>query len=155
MAASPTGQPATAGAAAAGPRGRDGGLRAVGTTVRWTGYALFFLMVFVPTSYQGLKAVLLAVVLAGICAGVAGRGRLPLDQRLLLMSVAFAGVGAFFVLRGLALGAPGALNMFNVYVTWPLVFTVLVAGAAPGPTRPLLGRLLINKSRWLPIYSRR
>jgi hypothetical protein len=156
MAAPPTGQPATpptAGAAAAGPHGRDGGLRLIGTAVRWTGYTLFFLMVFVPTSYQGLKAVLLAAVLAGICAGVAGRGRLPLDRRLLFMSVAFAGVGAFFVLRGLALGALGALNMFNVYVTWPLVFTVLVAGAADGVTLRDLVRVLVTAANAIALYS--
>jgi hypothetical protein len=156
MAVPPTGQPTTpptTGAAVAGPRVRDGGLRSIGTALRWTGYTLFFLMVFVPTSYQGLKAVLLALVLAGICADVAGRGRLPLDRRLLLMSIAFAGVGAFFVLRGLAFGAPGALNMFNVYVTWPLVFTVLVAGAADGATLRGLARVLVTAANAVALYS--
>ena len=64
-----------------------------------------------------------------------------------------AALGAFFILRGYAAGAPGALQMFNVYVVWPLVYTVLVAGASsPGVLRGLV-RVLVLAANAVAAYS--
>src|SRR5690606_8062166 len=38
----------------------EAGTRIAATAVRWTGYALFFRMLVVPTTYQSIKGVLLA-----------------------------------------------------------------------------------------------
>ena len=128
----------------------DQGLAAV---VRWAGYVLFFLMLFVPTTYQPIKGALLAFVLAGILTSMLASGRLGLDRRVLLAAIAYAALGAFFILRGYAAGAPGALQMFNVYVVWPLVYTVLVAGASsPGVLRGLV-RVLVLAANAVAAYS--
>ena len=128
----------------------DQGLAAV---VRWAGYVLFFLMLFVPTTYQPIKGALLAFVLAGILTSMLASGRLGLDRRVLLAAMAYAALGAFFILRGYAAGAPGALQMFNVYVVWPLVYTVLVAGASsPGVLRGLV-RVLVLAANAVAAYS--
>ena len=50
----------------------------------WPGYALFFMMLFVPTTYQPIKAVLLATVLTLIGIGILMRGRLHLHMSILL-----------------------------------------------------------------------
>jgi hypothetical protein len=118
--------------------------QACAAVLRWAGYLLFFLMLFLPTSYNPIKGALLAFVLAGILTSVLATGRVGLDRRVLVASLAYAALGAFFILRGHAAGAPGALQMFNVYVTWPLVYTVLVAGASsPGVLRGLVRVLVI------------
>ena len=44
-------------------------------------------------------------------------GRLGLDRRVLIASLAYAALGAFFILRGHAAGAPGAPQLFTGYVT--------------------------------------
>ena len=91
-----------------------------------------------------MKGALLAFVLAGILTSVLATGRLGLDRRVLVASLAYAALGAFFILRGHAAGAPGALQMFNVYVTWPTVYTVLAAGASsPGVLRGLVRVLVV------------
>jgi hypothetical protein len=118
--------------------------QALAAVVRWAGYVLFFLMLCLPTSYQPLKGALLAFVLAGIVTSALATGRLGLDRRVLIAAIAYAALGAFFILRGHAAGAPGALQVFNVYVVWPLVYTVLVAGASsPGVLRGLVRVLVV------------
>ena len=121
--------------------------------VRWAAYCLFFMMLFVPTAYQAIKAGLLGLVLAGVAGGTLVSGRIPLDRRLLLAALAFAALGCGFVMRGLALGAPGALQMFNVYVTWPLVYMVLVAGAADAGVLRGLMRVIVTSANAIAIYS--
>lgn len=129
------------------------GLRLAGAAIRGVGYALFFAMLFVPVTYRSLKGGLLALTLAGIVGAALVTGRVLLDRRVLLMALGFAAIGVFFVLRGYVDGAPGALQMFNVYVTWPLVYTALVAGAArPGVLRGLM-RVLVWASVAVSVYS--
>lgn len=120
---------------------------------RWTGYALFFLMLFVPTTYQPVKAVLLATVLAGIGVGMLLSGRTGLHRHVAMLAAAFAAVGLFFVLRGYVRGAPGALSSFNVYVTWPLVYTVLAAGASRPEVLRALVRTIVVAANAVAAYS--
>ena len=128
-------------------------LQIAGAAVRGLGYALFFAMLFVPSTYRSLKGALLGVTLAGIVGAALITGRVLIDRRVVLTTLGFAAVGVFFVLRGDLLGAPGALQMFNVYVTWPLVYTMLAAGAAsPGVLSGLM-RVLVWASLAVSVYS--
>ncbi len=94
----------------------------------WPAYLLFFMMLFVPTTYQPIKAVLLAVVVAFIGIVATVRGRLHLHINVLLWTLLMATTGLAFMLLGVVNGAPGALRVGTVYLLWPLVFTFLVAG---------------------------
>jgi hypothetical protein len=92
------------------------------------GYLLFFLMMFVPTSYQIIKAPLLLLSVGAVAFAALRRGWLPLHMsivRILLVNVA---AGLFFIGIGLVNGAPGALAVSTVYCAWPVMMTILVAG---------------------------
>jgi hypothetical protein len=106
-------------------------------------FTLFFLMLVVPTVYQPVKGVLLAAVLAGIAWQVIRSGRLRLHPLIACASAAYVAVGLVFVLRGVWLGAPGALAVSTVYVLWPAVYTVLIAAAASSRVLNALSQLLV------------
>lgn len=117
------------------------------------GYMLFFLMLFVPTTYQHIKVVLLGLLLGLILVGALCRGYLGLHPGILLWTLFMVAVGLLFMLRGLTHGAPGALRVGTVYVLWPLVFTVLVAGTARATILVGLLRLLVFSALAIEIYS--
>jgi hypothetical protein len=96
----------------------------------WLAYLLFFLMLFVPTAYQAVKAPMLVIVVLMVAAGALATGKLRLHPAVLLWTVFMACVGLVFMIRGLLGDAPGAIRVGTVYVVWPLVYTVLVAGAS-------------------------
>jgi hypothetical protein len=138
---------------AASPLGALPVLRLAGGLIRWAGYGLFFLMLFVPAAYQPVKGALLGLVLVGVLAGWVIRGHLGIDRRVLLASIAFAALGALFILRGHATGAPGALQMFNVYVTWPLVYLALISGFADASALRDLVRIIVVAANAIAAYS--
>lgn len=96
----------------------------------WLAYLLFFLMLFVPTAYQVVKAPMLVALVLMVAAGALVSGRLRLHPAVLLWTVFMMCVGLAFMIRGLLGDAPGAIRVGTVYVVWPLVYTVLVAGAS-------------------------
>jgi hypothetical protein len=110
------------------------------------GYLLFFIMLFVPTVYQGVKAGLLLLVLGIISLDALRRDYLALHPVVLLWTLFMATVGLAFMLLGLAHGAPGALRMGTVYVLWPLVYSVLITGAATEHILQGLHRVLVGAS---------
>ena len=131
----------------------DSVVRAAGAVVRASGLLLFFMMLFVPTAYQPLKGALLGFVLAGIVATALISGRFPLAPQTAIWTLVFSVLGLAWVLKGLTAGAPGALMMFNVYVVWPLVYTLLVVGASyPGVLRALT-RTVVWSGIAISIYS--
>ncbi len=60
--------------------------------------------------------------------------------------------GLFFVLLGVVRGAPGAINVCTVYVIWPLIFAVLIAGVSKEEVINKLFRLLLTASAAAAIY---
>lgn len=142
----------------------SGSLRRPGWGLR-IGFLLFFLMLFTPTTYQSAKAVLLVLTLAAVAARALWRGRLALHRTILLWSLFLAAVGLVFIIRGVAHGAPGAVRVGTVYVLWPLVYTVLIAGVPSeavlaGTFRVLVAATvaiglygfsyILHAARWLP-----
>lgn len=96
----------------------------------WPGYLLFFSMLFVPTVYQAPRGILLMLVVGSILVASFLNGYPRLHYTVLLWVLFMVSIGLFFMLRGLVNGAPGALRVGTVYVIWPLVYALLVAGAA-------------------------
>ena len=128
-------------------------LRGAGALLRATGYTLFFLMLFLPAAYQPLKGALLGLTVVGILFASAITGRFPLAPGIALGALGYSALGLASVIRGLTSGAPGALAMFNVYVMWPLVYTLLVVGASfPGILRGLT-RVMVYAGLAISLYS--
>lgn len=117
------------------------------------GYILFFMMLFVPTVYQPVKAVLLALVLTTICITVLMKKRIALHYRILLWTLFVASVGLFFILRGVIYSAPGALRVVTVYVLWSLVYMVLVVGISNITVLKDIIRVLTIAAVAIGIYS--
>lgn len=91
-------------------------------------YSLFFSMLFVPTTYQPVKAGLLVVLLGAVAFAVATkRIELALHPSVLRWLVVLIGTGTVFILLGYWNGSPGALRVVTVYLLWPLIFGVLIA----------------------------
>jgi hypothetical protein len=103
----------------------------LGVAARGAGYALLFLMMVFPMVIEllPLKAGLFAVLLGAVAVHVLRTGRLQLHPAVLGWSLGLAAMSAAFVAYGFAAGAPGAADQGQVYVIFPLVYTVLVAGA--------------------------
>ncbi len=116
-------------------------------------YVLFFLMLFVPTSYQPVKGALLLIVLGEVAIWALSRWRLALDRSVFLWTVFFAALGLGFMLRGAFLGAPGALRVGTVYVLWPVVYAVLITGLTR--ERALVGllRVLVGSAIAVSLYA--
>ncbi len=121
--------------------------------VGWLGFILFFLMLFVPTSYQVVKAPMLVVLVLLVAAGSLVRGRLRLHPTVLLWTVFMMCVGLAFMIRGMMAGAPGALRVGTVYLLWPLVYTVLVAGAGSWTILRGLARTMIVATLAIALYG--
>jgi len=107
----------------------------------FAGYLLFFSMLFIPSAYQPIKAVLGAVVLEIIAINALAHGRLALHRLVLLWTFFMVTIGSAYIFYGFLNDAPGALRMSTVYVLWPLVFAIFVAGASD--ERVLKGLLIV------------
>jgi hypothetical protein len=118
----------------------------------WLAYLLFFLMLFVPTSYQVVKAPLLVLLVLMVAAAALGTGRLRLHPAVLLWTVFMMCVGLAFMIRGLLGDAPGAIRVGTVYVVWPLVYTVLVAGASRWQVLSGLARTMVVATLAIAAY---
>lgn len=110
-------------------------------------------MLFVPTTYKPIKAGLLAVVLLMIAIQALLRGRLALHPTVLLWMLFIVSVGLIFMLRGLINGTPGALRSGTVFVLWPLVFTILAAGASNERVLQGLIRVAVVAMLAIGLYS--
>lgn len=94
------------------------------------GYTLFFLMLFVPTTYQMVKGILLSITLMIIFFGMLKDGLLNLHPSVILWTLFYVLIGMFFSLLGVVNNNPGWLAMMKVYTIWPIVFMLLVAGVS-------------------------
>jgi hypothetical protein len=119
----------------------------------WLATVLFFMMLFLPAAYQPIKAVLLALVLAAIVAQALTSGGLPLHRAILIWTLFTVATSLAFMLRGAINGAPGALQVGTVYALWPLVYTVLIAGAATQGVLITIIRVLVVATIAIGLYG--
>ena len=126
------------------------------TSSAWAypGYALFFLMLFVPTVYQPIKAILILIVLLTIALKVyRDGGRINLHPSVLFWTWLLTAVGLFFIIRGLTRGAPGALRVSTVHVIWPWLYLVFIAGSSTRQVLHGLFRVMIGALLAIDLYS--
>ena len=123
------------------------------TIGRWLGYALFFLMLFVPTTYQPVKGVLLAVLVLGVATDALARGRLRLHPVVGFWTLLLVTVGMGFMLLGLMRQAPGAIRVGTVYVLWPIAYTVLVSGLDDDRLLDGMLRVLVVSAIVIALYG--
>lgn len=120
----------------------------------WPGCVLFFLMLFVPTRYQLLKAILLALVLSIILANILMQGgKIRIHKTVLRWTVFYLALGLFWISQGFLHQAPGALRVSTVYLLWPLVYTVLVAGISTERILRTTIRVLVFGTIAIALYS--
>lgn len=120
----------------------------------WPGYFLFFLMLFVPTRYQPVKAVLLALVLSIILMNIlAHGGRIRIHKTVLMWTVFYVTLGLMWISIGYLHNAPGALRVSTVYMLWPLVYTGLVAGIFNERILRTILRVLVFATIAIAFYS--
>ncbi len=119
----------------------------------WPPYLLFFLMLFLPLVYQPVKAVLLAATLALILLAFLASDVVALHRSVLAWTLFMAATGLLFMLVGMVKGAPGALRVGTVYVLWPLVYSVFVAGATRQKVIDRLFKVLVFGTFAIAIYS--
>jgi hypothetical protein len=118
------------------------------------GLALFFMMLFVPTAYQFVKAGLLAALLGAMLVGHAiSPHKLSLHPLVFYWIVILVGTGVAFIILGYWNGAPGALRVITVYVLWPIVFGIFVAAASSARYLFMLFNMLIFAGIALGLYG--
>ena len=131
------------------------------------GCLLFFMMLFVPTVYQPIKAVLLILIIGSIIIKALYDWHPFLYIAILYWTIFFVLVGALFILYGFINETPGAFRVGTVYILWPIVFTILICGIN---SEKIIDRLfhvmlvaifaislyglsyILNSSGWLPDY---
>jgi len=95
------------------------------------GLLLFFMMIFVPTKYQMVKAILLGITLVFIFENILiNKGKIRFHRTIFLWIIFYIILGLFWILIGVINDARGALRVSTVYVLWPLIFTVLISGVS-------------------------
>ena len=120
----------------------------------WPGYILFFLMLFVPTRYQPVKAILLALVLSIILTSILMHdGKIQIHKTVLMWTVFYLALGFFWISLGFIREAPGALRVSTVYLLWPVAYTALVAGISNEKILRTIIRALVFISIAIEIYS--
>jgi hypothetical protein len=119
----------------------------------WPAYLLIFLMLVFPGVLSLLywKAALFAWLIIGV--SLRGVNGLHLHPKVVLWTLLLAVVSLCFGLRGLFLGAPGALNCIQVYFMWPLVYLLLLGGI--GNVRILQGieKTLVFSSSAIALFG--
>jgi len=126
--------------------------RLAARSIETTGFALLFLMLFVPAAYQPLKACLLLVIVAALLSRIAADRRIALHPEVAWGCLLFSVVGMAYVLRGYLSGAPGALRVSTVYVIWPLTNALLMTGLAQEARLWRLARVLVATTLAICFY---
>ena len=123
------------------------------TALETTGFALFFLMLFVPAAYRPLKVVLLLPLLLATVVRTLLERRVALHPHGAFGCLLFSVLGVVFVLRGYLADAPGALRMSTVYVIWPWVNAFLLSSLADEARLWRLARLMVWTTIAICAYS--
>lgn len=116
-------------------------------------YLLFFMMLFVPTTYQQIKAPLLGVVLLAVAFSTLWKRRLHVHKSIGMWTLFMVTTGLVFMTLGVINNAPGALRVGTVYLLWPVVYTVLLSGIDSKKVVDDIFKLLIISLIAIALYS--
>lgn len=116
------------------------------------GLSLFFLMLFVPTSYKELKAVLLVGLFFGILLGLLYGIRFRIHLQVFILFLFYTFLGMAYVFYGYVNGNPGAVRVSTVYVIWPIVYMVIISTMSKEWVFRGVARVLIGSSIAISSY---
>lgn len=118
-------------------------------------YVLVFLMLAFPMVLKLLyvKAVLFGIVVVVVVMAGLVRGKWTLHPSIGLWTLFLATVSFFLVIRGFFAGTPGAANTAIVYVVWPIVYTILIAGVTDRGILLAIERTLVLATLFIAIYG--
>ncbi len=117
------------------------------------GFLLFFLMLFVPTTYREVKTVLLGGLLFGILIGTLNGARFRIHRQVFILFLFYSYMGMAYVLYGYLNGNPGAIRVSTVYVIWPLVYMLLVSAISQEWVLRGLAWVLVWSSIAISLYA--
>lgn len=109
-------------------------------------YALVFLLSVYPmvSALLYFKATLLAVVLATVAVVMLKTLRSGLDPSIVAWTFSLSALGFFFILEGMFAGHLGASRLIGVYVIWPVLYLLMIAGVrSEAILRGLIRTLLV------------
>lgn len=92
------------------------------------GFLLFFLLLVFPGLKIFVYAKALVFLLFACVIAIRSVRGIYLDKRVVIWTIVLAAVGLLFTIRGLALGAPGALYVLRVHSIWPLAYLIVLSG---------------------------
>ncbi|MEW6719240.1 MAG: hypothetical protein AB1346_02190 [Thermodesulfobacteriota bacterium] len=124
-----------------------------GNLLAAVGLCLFFLMLFVPTSYKEIKAFLLAGLFFGIVLGLLYGVRFRIHIQVFVLSLFYAFLGMAYVFYGYVRGNPGAVRVSTVYVIWPIVYMVILSAMSEERVFRGVARVLVWSSIAIPLYA--
>ena len=99
----------------------------------WTAfpaYVLVFLMLVFPMVFalRYVKVSLFALILATVAVTMLKTGRSGLHPSVGLWTLSLSALSFLFVLEGFFAGAPGAGETALIYVVWPIIYVLVIAG---------------------------
>lgn len=113
---------------------------------------LIFMMMFVPTAYEPIKAGLLllscSLALVGVIYGV-----LKINRAVFFAILTLTTVGLLYSFYGVLNDAPGAVRTLTVYFLWPWVFLLLATYLSHDRSLELLFKTLIASLILIILYS--
>jgi hypothetical protein len=118
----------------------------------WPACFLFCLMLVFPMAqkFLYLKAALFAFLL--VLVAIQGVQEVHLHPKVAAWTIVLSAASLFFGIRGLALGAPGALKCLEVYAMWPLVYLVLLSGIRTVRTFQALEKTLVFSTAFIALF---
>lgn len=118
----------------------------------WPSCFLLFLMAAFPIAqrFLYLKAALFAALL--ILVVIQGVKRLHLHPAVVAWTLVLSAASLFFGVRGLILGAPGALKVVQIYAMWPLVYLLLLSGIRSIRTFQALEKTLLFSTIFVAVF---
>lgn len=121
--------------------------------LKFAGLLLFFLMVFLPTSYQPIKAGLLGMILMAAGVTLVLHRRLSLHRSVVAWTLFLMTIGLGFILLGTVRSAPGAVRVASVYVLWPLVFLILISYLKTYQDLMSVLKIMLASAILIPLYA--
>jgi hypothetical protein len=123
-----------------------------GNLLASVGLFLFFLMLFVPTSYKEIKAVLLVGLFFGILLGLLYGIRFRIHIQVFILFLFYTFLGMAYVFYGYIKGNSGAVRVSTVYVIWPIVYMVIISAMSKESVFRGVARVLIGSSIAISLY---
>lgn len=120
-----------------------------------SGYVLLFAMAVYPMvlAINYLKLFLFALILLLVGLAVLQTGRTGIHSGVALWTLFLAFLSFIFVLEGFARGAPGAGRMAQIYIAWPLIYLLVIAGARSERIIAGLTKTVIASTIFVGAYS--